>query len=66
MKLYDLYCVISNKIVRRGERQYRCWRDENVPGVLVKTARGWFIDGHEVDKKAKDTWFALRRAAHTH
>ena len=60
MKLYDLYSVISNKTVRKNEKQYKRYPGhKSVPGVLVKTARGWFIDGHEVDQKAVQTWFNL-------
>lgn len=64
MKLYDLYWVISNKTVRKNEKQYRRFPGhKSIPGRLVKTARGWFIDGHEVDKKSVETWFNLVKQA---
>jgi len=63
-KLYGLYCVISNKKVRRNEKKYKRFKSvKGVPGVLVKTNRGYFIDGREVDKKAVETYFALCKAA---
>lgn len=59
-KLHGLYCVISNKKVRRNEKFYKRYPSvKGVPGVLVKTNRGYFIDGHEVDKKAVETYFGL-------
>lgn len=62
-KLYDLYWVISNKTVRKNEKKYKRFkRVEGVPGTLVRTNRGWFIDGHEVDKKAVQTYFNLCKA----
>lgn len=64
MKLYDLYWVISNKTIRKNEKVYKKFRGhKKVPGTLVKTGRGYFIDGHEVDKKAVDTWFNLVKSA---
>lgn len=64
MKLHNLYWVISNKTVRRNEKYYRKFKGhKDVPGVLVKTNRGYFIDGHEVDKKAVETWFNLVKSA---
>lgn len=63
-KLYNLYCVISNKKVRRNEKKYKRFKTvKGVPGVLVKTNRGYFIDGREVDKKAVETYFALCKSA---
>lgn len=59
-KLHGLYCVISNKKVRRNEKFYKRYPSiKGVPGVLVKTNRGYFIDGREVDKKAVETYFGL-------
>lgn len=61
-KLYGLYCVISNKTVRRNEKKYKRFKKDGIPGTLVKTNRGYFIDGREVDKKSVDTFFALYKA----
>ena len=61
-KLYGLYCVISNKTVRRNEKKYKRFKKDGVTGTLVKTNRGYFIDGREVDKKSVDTFFALYKA----
>jgi len=63
-KLYGLYCVISNKKVRRNEKKYKRFKGaKGVPGILVQTNRGYFIDGREVDKKAVETYFALCKGA---
>ena len=53
MKLYNIYSVISNKTVRRHEKLYKRFPKSNIlPGTLVKTNRGYFIDGQNVDQKA--------------
>lgn len=63
-KLYNLYSVISNKTVRPREKCYRRYRGhKSVPGSMIKTNRGYFIDGHEVDKKSVETWFNLVKSA---
>jgi hypothetical protein len=63
-KLYNLYCVVSNKKVRRNEKKYKRYPSVNgVPGVMVKTNRGYFIDGRQVDIKAVKTYLALCKAA---
>ena len=50
MKLYNLYSIISNKTVRKNERFYKRYpKHKFVPGILVQTNRGYFIDGHQVD-----------------
>jgi len=63
-KLYGVYSVISNKSVRMNERFYVCWynKTKEVPGKkMVKTNRGWFIDGHNVDEKSADMWFEMTK-----
>ena len=57
-KLYGIYNVVSNKTVRRHEKKYEVQRPRNkhVLGKLIKTNRGWFIDGHQVDAKAVEAW----------
>lgn len=62
--LYNgLYQVISNKTVRQNEKFYRRYKkvNKNTPGMLVKTNRGWFIDGYQVDQKSVSTWFAINK-----
>lgn len=57
MKLYDLYSIVSNKHVRKNEKLYRRYpKNKILPGTLVKTNRGFFIDGHNVDQKAVDLY----------
>lgn len=60
--LYGLYAVISNKTVRENEKFYVRWRnkDKSVPGKeMVRTNRGYFIDGYNVDEKSIQMWFNL-------
>lgn len=53
MKLYNLYSVVSNKTVRHNERFYKRYPSHKfVPGILVQTNRGFFIDGKHVDVKS--------------
>lgn len=59
-KLYGLYSVISNKTVRKSENLFIRWRSKNkdIPGKeCIKTNRGWFIDGKNVDEKSTELWF---------
>ena len=61
-KLYGLYSVISNKTVRKSENFYIRWKNKkkDVPGKeMIRTNRGWFIDGHHVDEKSTEKWFTL-------
>lgn len=62
--LYNLYTVISNKTVRQHENFFKKYRKKNkkTPGTLVRTNRGWFIDGKEVDKRSVDLWHSLNNA----
>lgn len=61
MKLYDIFCVVDNKTVRKHENFYRRFKrtQKEIPGVLVKTNRGYFIDGHHVDLKSAKIWFTI-------
>lgn len=61
MKLYDIFCIVDNKTVRKHENFYKKYKrtQKEIPGVLVKTNRGYFIDGHHVDLKSAKTWFAI-------
>ena len=61
MKLYDIFNVVDNKTVRKHENFYRRFKrtQKEIPGVLVKTNRGYFIDGHRVDLKSAKTWFTI-------
>lgn len=61
-KLYGVYHVISNKTVRENEKFYVRWRNKeaNVPGKeMIRTNRGYFIDGYNVDEKSTQLWFSL-------
>lgn len=60
--LYGGYSVISNKTVRAKEKFLVRWKnkDPNIPGKeMVKTNRGYFIDGYNVDERSVKLWFAL-------
>lgn len=59
-KLYGMFSVISNKTVRAKENFFVRWKNKNkdFPSKeMIKTNRGWFIDGHNVDEKSADIWF---------
>ena len=63
-KLYGVYHVISNKTVRENERFCVRWRnrDTNIPGKeMVRTNRGYFIDGYNVDDVAVNMWFTMTK-----
>lgn len=61
-KLYGLFSVISNKTVRAKESFYKRFKGtKNVPGKMIKTNRGFFIDGYNVDQKSVDLWFEMNR-----
>lgn len=59
MKLYDTFCVVDNKTVRKHENFYKRFKkaSKSTLGVMVKTNRGYFIDGHHVDLKSAKIWF---------
>lgn len=62
MKLYDLYNVVDNKTVRQHEKYYYAFKKQKeTPGRLVKTNRGYFIDGQHVDSKAVETWHSINK-----
>ena len=66
--LYGVYAVVSNKTVRQNEKLYIVWynKDESIPGSkMVKTNRGYFIDGYNVDEKAVTTWFDMTKLDRT-
>lgn len=61
-KLHGLFSVISNKTIRTNEKFYKKFKgDKSVPGSMVKTNRGYFIDGYNVDQKSANLWFDLVR-----
>ena len=63
-KLYGVYHVISNKTVRENERFCVRWcnKDANIPGKeMVRTNRGYFIDGYNVDDVAVNMWFTMTK-----
>ena len=57
-KLYFLYSVVSNKTLRQNEAKREVFKRHNksVLGQLIKTNRGYFIDGHHVDLKSAENW----------
>ena len=64
MKLYNLYSVISNKTVRQNEKFFKKFPYHKfVPGKLVQTNRGYFIDGHNVDQKSVELYNSLVKSA---
>lgn len=70
MKLYDIFCVVDNKTVRKHENFYKKFKkaSKDTYGTMIKTNRGYFIDGHHVDLKSAKTWFKIngynKEAAH--
>ena len=58
MKLYNIYSIISNKTVRTHENFSKTFKKRNkyVLGQLVKTNRGYFIDGFNVDLASASLW----------
>ena len=61
MKLYDIFHVVGNKTVRKHENFYKRFKkaSKEAPGIMVKTNRGYFIDGHHVDLRSAKTWFEI-------
>lgn len=60
--LYGVYAVVSNKTVRTKEKLLIRWYNKkaDIPGKeMVKTNRGWFIDGYQVDDRSVNDWFRL-------
>lgn len=70
MKLYDIFCVVDNKTVRKHENFYKKFKkaSKDTYGTMIKTNRGYFIDGHHIDLKSAKTWFEIngynKEAAH--
>ncbi len=64
MKLYNLYSIISNKGIRKNEKLYKRYpKHKYVPGVLIKTNRGYFIDGKNVDLKSAELYQSFVQSA---
>lgn len=61
MKLYDIFNVVDNKTVRKHENFYKKFKKASKEffGVMVRTNRGYFIDGHHVDLRSAKTWFEI-------
>ena len=59
MKLYNMYYVVDNKTVRKHENFYKKFKKASKEslGTMIKTNRGYFIDGHHVDLKSAKIWF---------
>ena len=59
MKLYDIFYVVDNKTVRKHENFYKKFKkaSKDAYGTMIKTNRGYFIDGHHVDLKSAKIWF---------
>lgn len=52
------YSIIDNKTVRKNEKFYKKFKKINkeLP-TLVKTNRGYFLDGHHTDLRSVKSWF---------
>lgn len=61
MKLYDIFNVVDNKTVRKHENFYKRFKKASKEsfGIMVRTNRGYFIDGHHVDLRSAKTWFEI-------
>ena len=61
MKLYDIFNVVDNKTIRKHENFYKRFKkaSKDTLGTMVKTNRGYFIDGHRVDLMSAKTWFEM-------
>lgn len=61
MKLYDIFNVVDNKTVRKHENFYKRFKKASKEsfGVMVRTNRGYFIDGFHVDLRSAKTWFEI-------
>lgn len=60
--LYGVYAVVSNKTVRTNEKLFIRWYNKNksIPGKeMIKTNRGWFLDGYHLDEKSTQKWFDM-------
>ena len=61
MKLYDIFNVVDNKTVRKHENFYKKYKraSKGSLGVMVRTNRGYFIDGYHVDLRSAKTWLEM-------
>ena len=61
MKLYDIFNVVDNKTVRKHENFYKRFKKASKEsfGVMVRTNRGYFIDGYHVDLRSAKTWLEI-------
>ena len=61
MKLYDIFYVVDNKTVRKHENFYKRFKKASKEsfGVMVRTNRGYFIDGFHVDLRSAKTWLEM-------
>lgn len=61
MKLYDIFYVVDNKTVRKHENFYKRFKKASKEsfGVMVRTNRGYFIDGFHVDLRSAKTWLEI-------
>lgn len=61
MKLYDIFNVVDNKTVRKHENFYKRFKKTSKEsfGIMVRTNRGYFIDGFHVDLRSAKTWFEI-------
>ena len=61
MKLYDIFNVVDNKTVRKHENFYKRFKKASKEsfGIMVRTNRGYFIDGFHVDLRSAKTWLEI-------
>ena len=61
MKLYDIFNVVDNKTVRKHENFYKKYKKSSKEslGIMVRTNRGYFIDGYHVDLRGAKTWLEM-------
>ena len=61
MKLYDIFNIVDNKTIRKHENFYKRFKKTSKEsfGTMIKTNRGYFIDGHHVDLKSDKTWLEI-------
>lgn len=61
MKLYDIFNVVDNKTVRKHENFYKRFKkaSKDALGTMVRTNRGYFIDGYHVDLRSAKTWLEM-------
>ena len=61
MKLYDIFNVVDNKTIRKHENFYKRFKKASKEsfGIMVRTNRGYFIDGHHVDLKSAKIWLEI-------